>query len=55
MKKLFIIFVGLMCLVLFTSCYSYVKAEKLVYSGAIAKKPAIVVKEDTITTTYATE
>lgn len=39
MKNLIFIFV---CSVLFSSCYAFLKADKLVYAGTMAKRPVTV-------------
>lgn len=32
----------LFCVFLLSSCYAFLKADKLVYSGTIAKKPIVL-------------
>lgn len=39
MKNLIIIFA---CSILFSSCYAFLKADKLVYAGTLAKRPVTV-------------
>lgn len=43
MKNLIILFIGSLML---SSCYAFLKADKLVYAGTMAKKP-VQVKVDT--------
>lgn len=41
---------------LFESCYAYLKAEKMVYSGTVAKKqPTFTIESDSTFVNYATE
>ena len=56
MKKCFLVLLLVSCVLLFNSCYAYLKAEKMIYQGSVAKgNPSVTLTEDSTKTEYAVE